>query len=114
MDTVGTVRVHTIIGSDGHLYTIDLAKEIAPGLLVYRLLDSMHRGSPYRWRISHHSGLSVADAMRREDACVGAELLSTLADWTKPATTLRTELNPTELFAKLSRIGCVEPATDPT
>lgn len=89
------------------------AAQIAPGLFVYRLPDNHQPASPHRWRIGHHSGLSVADAMRREAAIAGAELLSTLADWKQDADALREQVNPSDLFVKLSYVDCIEPATEP-
>ena len=111
---IGEVREYTITCADGQVYTIPLAKEIAPGLLVYRIPEGMHPSSPHRWRIGHKaSGLSIADAMLREDAVKGAELLGTLADWTKDVATLRAEFDPNALFAKLSYVYCIAPATEP-
>lgn len=112
---MGTARFaeHTIVGSDGQPYLIGLAKEIVPGLLVYRLPDGMHPTSPHRWRIGHHSGLSVADAMTREDAVRGAELLGPLADWTRDADPLRSTLDAADLFARLSYVDCIAPASEP-
>lgn len=109
---MGTVRELTLTCADGHTYAVDHAKEIVPGLLVYRIPDGMHPRSLQRWRIGHHSGLAVADSMLREDAVAGAELLGTLADWTRDASELRAKLNPVDLFIKLSRVHCIEPATD--
>lgn len=110
---MGTVRFaeHTIIGSDGRPYLIDLAKEIAPGLLVYRIPDGMHPSSPHRWRIGHHSGLAVADAMTREDAVNTAEVFASLADWTQDADTLRAILNAQELFDKARAYYPILPAS---
>lgn len=110
---IGEVRDYYLTCADQR-YLVPLAKEIAPGLLVYRIPDGMHPTSPHRWRIGHEkSGLSVADAMRREDAVRGAELLGPLADWTQDAASLRKHLNPNELFVKLSRVDCIQPATEP-
>lgn len=110
---IGEVNDYTLRTSTGGTYTIMLAKEIAPGLHVYRLPAEMHPTSPHRWRVGHDSGLSVADALRREDACAGAELLATIADWTQDIDTLRDTLNPNVLFAKLSYVHCVAPASEP-
>ncbi|MER7151217.1 hypothetical protein [Streptomyces lydicus] len=111
---IGEIREYTLTCAQGQLYTVPLAKEIAPGLLVYRIPDGMHSSSPHRWRIGHEpSGRSVADAMRREDAVRGAELLGTLADWTQDARTLHAVLDPNELFVKLSYVDCIQPASEP-
>lgn len=99
---IGEVREYTITCTDGQLYTIPLAKEIAPGLLVYRIPDGMHPNSPNRWRIGHEtSGLGIADALTREDAVKGAEALGDFADWTQDAASLRASVDPNEVFAKL-------------
>ncbi|MFE9398608.1 hypothetical protein [Streptomyces flavidovirens] len=101
-------------GADGSkTYTIDHATEIVPGLLVYRIPEGMHPSSPHRWRIGHHSGLSVADAMLREDAVAGAELLGTVADWTQDAAALKASIDATDLFVKLSYKYCIAPASEP-
>jgi hypothetical protein len=111
---IGEVRDYMIAQPGGQTYLIPLAKEIAPGLLVYRIPEGMHPSSPHRWRIGHDaSGMAVADAMLREDAVRGAELLSTLADWTQDADTVRASVNPNALFAKLSYVYCIRPASEP-
>jgi hypothetical protein len=83
-----------------------------PGLTLFRLPDHKHPTSPHRWRIGHHSGLCVADAMRHEDAIKGLNLLGTLADWTQDADTLRKALDDSRLFAQLSRVDCIPPASE--
>ncbi len=103
----------TLTCADGQTYTIDHAVEIVPGLLVYRIPEGMHPSSPHRWRIGHHSGLSVADSMLREDAVAGAELLGTLADWTQDAATLKASIDPGDLFRQLSYKNCIAPASEP-
>ena len=111
---IGEVREYTLTCADGQVYTIPLAKEVAAGLMVYRLSDGMHPRNPSRWRIGHKaSGLAVADAMLREDAVKGAELLGTLANWTQDVTSLRSAIDPDTLFAKLSYVNCVQPNSEP-
>ncbi len=110
---IGEIREYTLTCAQGQLYTVPLAKEIAPGLLVYRIPDGMHSSSPHRWRIGHEpSGRSVADSMRREDAVRGAELLGSLADWTQDLHTLQASLDAAELFVKLSSVDCIQPASE--
>ncbi|WP_405944696.1 hypothetical protein [Streptomyces sp. NBC_00932] len=105
-------REHTLVcGSEAH--TIDHAVEITPGVVVFRIPEGMHPSSPHRWRIGHHSGLAIADAMLREDAVKGAELLASLADWTQSADALKASVDATELFAKLSYVYCIQPASEP-
>lgn len=111
-----TVDEHTTIcGSTDkpELHTVLLAKTIAPGLVVFRIPDEMHPASPHRWRIGHHSGLAIADAMRHEDAIAGAELLGTLADWSQDADSLRASVDAADMFAKLSYKDCIFPASEP-
>lgn len=108
---IGEVREYTLTCPDGQLYTIPLAKEIAPGLLVYRIPDGMHPTSPHRWRIGHEaSGLAIADAMTRADAVGTAEVFGTLANWTQDADTLRTTVDVQELFDKTTAFYPVFPA----
>ncbi|MFJ5644116.1 hypothetical protein [Streptomyces sp. NPDC093223] len=109
---IGEVREHTVTSADGQVYTVPLAKEIVPGLLVYRIPDGMHPSSPHRWRIGHEaSGLAIADAMTREDAVGTAEVFGTLADWTQEAESLVASVNPQELFDKAARYYPVFPAS---
>ncbi|MEU9754358.1 hypothetical protein AB0D90_14630 [Streptomyces althioticus] len=59
------------------------ATQSSPGLLVYRLPDTVNIEDPYRWRIGHHTGLAIGIAMSKEDAIAGAAALADLADWTQ-------------------------------
>lgn len=89
-------------------------KTIPPGLVVFRLADDVQPHSPHRWRIGHQpSGLAIADAMRREAALAGAELLGTLTDWTQAADELKTGIDPADLFVQLSYQDCIAPASEP-
>ncbi|MFH8410701.1 hypothetical protein ACH4FX_38910 [Streptomyces sp. NPDC018019] len=108
---IGEVREYTLTCANDQVHTVPLAKEIAPGLLVYRLPNEMHPDNPHRWRIGHEaSGLSVTDAMTREEAVATAETLGTLADWTQDADTLRATVDPEELFAKVRAYHLATPA----
>lgn len=107
-----TPREHTIIGTDGKRHTIDSARETAPGLLVYRIPNDVHKENPRRWRIGHHSGLAVADAMRQEDAVKGAKLLAPLHDWTQDPDTLRTSIDEHALLVKLGSVDCIAPNSE--
>ncbi|MCQ1575455.1 hypothetical protein [Streptomyces parvus] len=96
------------------LSTLDQATEVAPGLVVFRLAPDHQPHNPQRWRIGHKtSGLAIADSMRREDAIKGAELLTTLTDWTQDADTVKAAIDPTDMFIKLSYVWCIEPGTEP-
>lgn len=109
------VRDYNIVTS-GKDYTVRLAHRIAPGLLVYRIPDGMHQTSPHRWRIGHEfSGRSVADAMNREDAIAGAEMLAPMTDWTQGLEDLRSSLSADDLYVRISSVGmgCIPPASEP-
>ncbi|WP_392750628.1 hypothetical protein [Streptomyces sp. LN590] len=108
MDTIP----YTMRSRVGTTTTVDAVQPV-PGLFVFRLPDDYQPASPHRWRIGHHSGLAIADAMRHEDIVKGAELLGTLADWTQDATALQEQLNPSTVFVKLSSVDCIEPASEP-
>jgi hypothetical protein len=108
---IGEVRDYELALADGQVYTVPLANEIAPGLLVYRIPDGMHPSSPHRWRIGHKvSGRAVADTMTREDAFKAAAVFAELADWTQDMDTLRTTVNAQELFDKARGYYPVFPA----
>jgi hypothetical protein len=109
------VRDYNIVTS-GPTYTVRLAYRIAPGLLVYRIPDGMHLTSPHRWRIGHEfSGRSVADALNREDAIAGAEMLAPMTDWTQGLKDLRNSLSADDLYVRISAVGmgCIPPASEP-
>lgn len=104
------------IVTTGQTYTVRLAHRIAPGLLVYRIPDDMHQTSPHRWRIGHEfSGRSVADALNREDAIAGAQMLAPMTDWTQGLEELRASLSADELYIRISYVGmgCIPPASEP-
>lgn len=106
MDTIQ----HTIVVRDGETHTIDDAQELAPGLVLFRLPDSMCPNNPRRWRIGHKpSGLAIADAMRHEDGIAGVQKLADMADWTQDADSLQAELDTDDVFIKLSAADCIEP-----
>lgn len=111
---IGEVRDYTLTCAEGQVYTVPLAQEVVPGLLIYRIPEGMHTSSPHRWRIGHKaSGRSIADAMLPEDAVKGAELIGTLADWTQDAQTVKASVEANELFVKLSYVYCIAPASEP-
>ncbi|CAH9419584.1 hypothetical protein SGL43_06639 [Streptomyces globisporus] len=96
------------------LSTLDQATEPAPGLVVFRLAPDHQPHNPQRWRIGHKvSGLAIADSMQHENAIKGAELLSTLTDWTQDADTVKAAIDPTDMFIKLSFVWCIQPGTEP-
>lgn len=106
------IRDYELALADGQVYTVPLAHEIAPGLLVYRIPDGMHPSSPHRWRIGHKvSGRAVADIMTHEDALKAAELWGTVTDWTQDMAALLATLDPQELFDKAAGFYPVLPAS---
>lgn len=100
------VTTYTMLGRNGEQYEVPDAIQAAPGLFVFRLPHGLSLNNPCRWNIGHHSGRCLAEAMRREDAVKGAELLASFYDWTKEPAFLREEIDERQLFLKLSRIDC--------
>lgn len=110
---IGDVGEFTLTCEQNQQYTVFLAKEIALGVVVYRLPDGMHPTNPNRWRIGHkHSGLAIADAPRKEAAVKGAELCGTLADWTQDAASLRANIDANAIYIRLSFVDCVVPNSE--
>lgn len=87
-------------------HTVPLAHRLAPGLLVYRLPAAVHPQSPYRWRIGHEtSGRSIAEALNREDAFAGANLIADITDWTQSPEALQKSIDPDRLYLQLGSVG---------
>lgn len=101
-----TTTTYTMLGRHGEEYEIPDATQIAPGLVVFRLPADLVLNNPARWNIGHHSGYVLAEALRREDAIAGAELIAGLQDWTKDVAALREEIDEDALVIKLSRHWC--------
>jgi hypothetical protein len=97
---------YTMLGRRGEKYEIPDAISVAPGLVVFRLPHGLALNNPARWNIGHHSGRCIAEAMRREDAIKGAELMASLHDWTKEVAFLREEIDEQALFLKLNNHWC--------
>ncbi|MFD3535351.1 hypothetical protein [Streptomyces sp. NPDC058664] len=103
---------YTVTTKDG-TYTVPDALPLSPGLVLFRLPDGMLPTNPRRWRIGHTpSGLGIADAMRREDGIRAIKVISTLADWTRDADTVKASIDTDELFAILLRHDCCGPNVD--
>jgi hypothetical protein len=108
---IGEVREYRLTCAEGQVYRVPLAKEIVPGLLVYRIPDGMHPSSPHRWRIGHDtSGRAVADTMTEEDAIKAAEVFGTFADWTQDMNVLRATVKAQELYDRAASFRPVFPA----
>lgn len=103
----------TIHGEQRH--TVRDAIEAAPGLFVFRMPAGQSLNSPARWRIGHHEGLAIAEAIRREDAFKGVQILvDSGIDWTQDTDTLKamsTSEATRDLYAKLSYAWCEEPGS---
>lgn len=111
---IGEITAYTMIGK-GELHHIPDAVEVAPGLYVFRLPDTYRVDNPRRFRIGHHSGNSVADAMRREDAIRGAEIIAPLHDWRQDANTIREAFDRPaqhELYVKIGAADCIRPNSE--
>ncbi|MFI8962106.1 hypothetical protein ACIGO8_08315 [Streptomyces sp. NPDC053493] len=98
---------------DGQPYIIDDAQQLAPGLALFRLPDTVYRTDPRRWRVGHlPSGLAIAGAMRREDAVRGIRALAKLTDWTRDSETVKASVITDEVFTTLLAFDCCLPGTD--
>ncbi|MEU8902126.1 hypothetical protein [Streptomyces mirabilis] len=88
-----------------------LAIEPVPGLFVYEQPDELRRPNQISpWRIGHHSGLVIANAMYEGDAIRGAQKIADLADWTQPAEELQRDVALAELYDVLGSEHCGHPA----
>lgn len=87
------------------------AVEPVPGLFVYEQPDELRRPNQISpWRIGHHSGLVIANAMYKGDAIRGAQKIADLADWTLPAEELQRDVPLAELYDALGSEHCDHPA----
>ncbi|MET9149989.1 hypothetical protein ABZX82_01720 [Streptomyces griseoflavus] len=111
---IGEVTEYMMIGK-GELHRIPDAVKVAPGLYVFRLPDAYRTDNPRRFRIGHHSGNSIADAMRREDAIRGAEIIAPLHDWRQDTNTIRAAFDRRaehELYVKIGAADCIVPNSE--
>ncbi len=94
-------------------HTVPGAVQAAPGLVVFRMPNNQSPNYAARWRIGHHSGLSIAEAMCRENAFKGvAILIETGIDWTQDAATIQAAVKSdavADLTYKLSYAWCEQP-----
>jgi hypothetical protein len=97
---------YTMRGKQGAAYEIEGAVQTAPGLVVFRLPGDLALNNPARWNIGHHTGLILAEAMRREDALAGANAIAELHDWTREIAFLREEINEDRILATLGSVHC--------
>jgi len=103
---IGDVTEHTMLIHGEQRHTITDAIEAAPGLVVFRMPADQSLNSAARWRIGHHEGRAIAEAMCRENAFKGADVLTASGiDWTLDEDTLKatiTDAVARDLYAKLS------------
>ncbi|MFF1544136.1 hypothetical protein [Streptomyces sp. NPDC058291] len=112
---IGETTEYTMTVHGEQRHSIPDALHAAPGLFVYRMPDDQSINCPARWRIGHHGGLAIAEAMRREDALKGVEILvQSGIDWTQDTETIQAEVsNDTvyDLTSKLSWAWCEQPGS---
>jgi hypothetical protein len=112
---IGETAAYTMIVHGEQRHTIPNAIQAAPGLVVFRMPDNQSINCPARWRIGHHGGLSVAEAMRREDAFKGVDILvQTGIDWTQDTAIIQAAVTAdtvSDMTAKLSWAWCEQPGT---
>jgi hypothetical protein len=94
-------------------YTVPDAIQAAPGLVVFRMPNTQSINCAARWRIGHHDGRAIAEAMCRENAFKGvAILVETGIDWTQAEDDLQNAISTAtarDLYVKLSYAWCNEP-----
>jgi len=107
---IGETTEYKMIVHGEQRYTVPDAIQAAPGLVVFRLPNEHSVNSPARWRIGHHEGRAIAEAMRREDALRGVEILvQSGIDWTQDTETIQAALSSdavSDLTTKLSWAWC--------
>ena len=112
---IGETTEYTMIVHGQQKHTVPNAVQAAPGLVVFRMPNNQSLNSPARWRIGHHEGLAIAEAMCRENAFKGvAILVESGIDWTQDTADLKDAISDKtarDLYAKLSYAWCDEPGT---
>ncbi|MFI1928296.1 hypothetical protein [Streptomyces sp. NPDC020377] len=112
---IGETTEYTMTVHGEQKYTVTGAIQAAPGLVVFRMPDDQSLNCAARWRIGHHGGLAIAEAMRREDALKGVEVLvQSGIDWTQDTETIQAAVsNDTvhDLTAKLTWAWCEQPGS---
>ncbi|MER6492631.1 hypothetical protein [Streptomyces griseorubiginosus] len=107
---------YTMIVHGQQKHTVPDAVQAAPGLVVFRMPNNQSLNNPARWRIGHHEGLAIAEAMSRENAFKGAAILAESGiDWTQDSDTVKDAVSDErarDLFAKLSYAWCDEPGSN--
>jgi hypothetical protein len=113
---IGETTDYTMIVHGQQKHTVSGAVQAAPGLVVFRMPAIQSLNNPARWRIGHHEGLAIAEAMTRENAFKGVQILvDSGIDWTQDTTDLKeaiTDKVARDLYAKLSAVWCDEPGSN--
>ncbi|MEU0200866.1 MULTISPECIES: hypothetical protein [unclassified Streptomyces] len=112
---IGEVTEYRMVVHGEQRYTVPDAIQAAPGLVVFRMPNDQSINCAARWRIGHHGGLAIAEAMRREDAFKGVEILvQSGIDWTQDTDTIQAIVSGdavSDLTAKLSWVWCEQPGS---
>ncbi|KOG33330.1 hypothetical protein [Streptomyces resistomycificus] len=112
---IGETTEYRMVVHGEQRYTVPDAIQAAPGLVVFRMPNDQSINCPARWRIGHHDGRAIAEAMRREDAFKGvAILVESGIDWTRDEDYLQVTISSKtarDLYAKLSYAWCDEPGS---
>lgn len=112
---IGETTDYTMIVHGEQKYPVTGAIHAAPGLVVFRMPDNQSINCAARWRIGHHGGLAIAEAMRREDAFKGVDILvQSGVDWTQDTETIQAAVGSDtvhDLTAKLSWAWCEQPGS---
>jgi hypothetical protein len=113
---IGEITEYTMVVHGQQRYTVTDAVQAAPGLFVFRMPDDQSLNCAARWRIGHHGGLAIAEAMRREDAFKGIEILvQSGIDWTQDTEAIQAAVSGeavSDLTAKLSWAWCEQPGSN--
>jgi hypothetical protein len=113
---IGETTDYTVIVHGQQKHTVSGAVQAAPGLVVFRMPADQSLNNPARWRIGHHEGLAIAEAMTRENAFKGVQILvESGIDWTQDTADLKeaiTDKVARDLYAKLSYAWCDEPGSN--
>ena len=113
---IGETTEYTMLVHGQQKHTVRDAIQAAPGLVVFRMPNDQCLNNPARWRIGHHEGLGIAEALTRENAFKGVEILvQSGIDWTQDADTIQATLSSdteSDLTSKLSYAWCEQPGSN--
>lgn len=113
---IGETTDYTMIVHGQQKHTVSGAVQAAPGLVVFRMPADQSLNNPARWRIGHHEGLAIAEAMTRENAFKGVGVLvESGIEWTQDTETIQAAVSDDtvhDLTAKLSWAWCEQPGSN--